>query len=238
LRCNFKVFRFDPSKDKEPYYRNYTVEAQPGDRILDCLNTIRWEQDPSLAFRWSCAHGVCGSDALKINGASALACQKLVKNYTTTDFLIEPIPVFPLLKDLIVDMEPFFKIYHSIKPYLISQEPPPETERIQKPEERKMIEDTIKCISCACCTSSCPVNLGENTDYIGPAALVKAHRYIFDSRDTTMIDRCVSLNSYDGAWGCKTYFYCTDVCPKSIKVTSAITRVKQEIVKLKRAKQL
>jgi succinate dehydrogenase / fumarate reductase iron-sulfur subunit len=229
MKYNFKVFRYDPSRDEEPHYQNYGVEADPKDRILDCLNTIRWEQDPSLVFRWSCAHGVCGSDAIRINGICALACQKLVGDYKSPDFLIEPIPAFPVVKDLVVDMEPFFAMYRSMKPYLINPSDAPSTERIQTPEDRRLIDDTIKCISCACCTGSCPINIAVNRNYIGPAALVKAHRYIFDNRDKATIDRLRSLDSEDGAWGCKTYFKCTELCPKGIKVTKSITEIKSKI---------
>jgi succinate dehydrogenase / fumarate reductase iron-sulfur subunit len=234
MKCNFKIFRFDPLKDKEPHYQEYIVEADPKDRILDCLNKIRWEQDPSLAFRWSCEHGVCGSDALKINGVCALACQKLIKDYQNSSFLIEPIPVFPVVKDLVVDMEPFFEMYHSVKPYLINPDEPT-TERIQTPEERKLIEDSIKCISCACCTASCPINISVNKNYVGPAALVKAHRYIHDSRDRASLERLTFLDTNDGAWGCKTHFKCTEVCPKSIKVTKVITQIKNKITEFKKS---
>ena len=229
MKYSFKIFRFDPSHDRTPHYRDYEVEADPKDRILDCLNKIRWEQDPSLAFRWSCGHGVCGSDALKINGVCTLACQKLMRDYEGSSFLLEPIPVFPVLKDLVVSMEPFFRVYHSLKPYLINPQEPPTVERTQMPEERKLIEDVIKCISCACCTSSCPVKTTENMNFAGPAALVKAHRYICDSRDTSTIDRLKSLDAKVGVWGCKTYFKCTDVCPRSIKVTKAINQIKRKI---------
>jgi succinate dehydrogenase / fumarate reductase iron-sulfur subunit len=229
MRCIFKIFRFDPSKDEKPYFREYQVETDPRDRILDCLNRIRWEQDPSLVFRWSCEHGVCGSDAMRINGVCALACQRLVKDYDAESFVIEPIPVFPVIRDLVVDMKPFFEKYHSVKPYLINPDEPPERERIQKPEERRQIEDTIKCISCACCTSSCPINVNVNKNYIGPAALVKAHRYLFDNRDKATSDRLKSLDNADGAWGCRTYFNCTRVCPKEIRVTKAINEIKKRI---------
>jgi len=237
MKCNFRVFRYDPSKNEEPYYRTYEVEADPRDRILDCLNTIRWEQDASLVFRWSCAHGVCGSDAIRINGICALACQKLVGDYKSPNFLIEPIPVFPVVKDLVVDMEPFFSKYRLVKPYLINPGDTPTTERIQTPEERELIDDTIKCISCACCTASCPINIAINKNYIGPAALVKAHRYIYDSRDTATKDRLILLDSNDGAWGCRTYFRCTEVCPKRIKVTKTIAQIKKKIDELKRLSQ-
>ena len=229
MKCTFKIFRFNPSKDKEPYYRDYEVETDSKNRILDCLNKIRWEQDSSIAFRWSCEHGVCGSDAIRINGVCALACQKLIRDYDHNSFLIEPIPVFPIIKDLVVNMAHFFTKYHSVKPYLINPDDPPTGERIQKLEERRLIEDTIKCISCACCTSSCPISIRENRDYIGPAALVKAHRYVYDNRDKATVDRLILLNDKDGAWGCKTLFKCTEVCPKNIKVTRAIIQIKKKI---------
>ena len=129
MECTFKIFRYNPKKDKEPRFQEYKVEAEPTERILDCLNKIRWEQDPGLSFRMSCAHGVCGSDGMKINGVCTIACQKLVKDYEEKTFTIEPLGNFPVVKDLIVDMEPFFKKYRDIKPYLFAGEEEAEGEK-------------------------------------------------------------------------------------------------------------
>jgi succinate dehydrogenase / fumarate reductase iron-sulfur subunit len=224
-----KIFRFDSQKDKEPYYQSFEVEADPLDRILDCLNRIRWEQDPTLSFRWSCGHGVCGSDGMRINGICGLPCQKLVRNFNE-EILIEPLPVFKVIKDLIVDLGPFFEKYHSIKPYLITKTPPPDQERIQSADQQRLFEEAIRCILCACCTASCPVNQKKETEvYVGPAALVRAFRYLFDSRDEASAERIALLNQKDGVWGCQTKWKCTEVCPKGIPVTKQIGQIKKRI---------
>jgi succinate dehydrogenase iron-sulfur subunit len=231
-----KIFRFDPQKDKEPTYQNFEVEADPLDRILDCLNRIRWEQDPTLSFRWSCGHGVCGSDGMRIDGICGLPCQKLVTKFNG-EILIEPLPVFKVVKDLIVDLDPFLERYQSIKPYLITKNPPPDQERIQLPDQQHLFEEAIRCILCACCTGSCPVNQNKETEaYVGPAALVRAYRYLFDSRDEALDERVALLDQKDGAWGCQTLWKCTEVCPKEIPVTKQIGQIKKRIYGIKHPK--
>jgi succinate dehydrogenase / fumarate reductase iron-sulfur subunit len=229
MLLNQKVFRFDPEKDEKPYYQNFEVEADPMDRLLDCLNRIRWEQDPTLSFRMSCGHGVCGSDGMRINGVCGLACQKLVRNFKE-EVLIEPLPVFRVIKDLVVDLGLFFEKYQSIKPYLITQTTPMDTERRQSPEEHLQYEEAIRCILCACCTASCPVNQKKETeDYVGPAALVRAFRYLFDSRDEGARERIELLDRKEMVWGCQTLWKCTEVCPKEIPVTKQIGQIKKRI---------
>lgn len=230
MEMKFKIFRFDPEKDKEPYYSNYTVDAEPWERILDCLNRIKWEQDGTLAYRMSCAHGVCGSDAMKINGLCALACQKLVKDYEGEEVLLEPLPTFKVQKDLIVDLTEFFERVDWVRPYLVASGFP-EKERLQSPEERKKVDTVIRCILCACCVGACPIS-NENGKYIGPAALVQAFRRIFDSRDEERVERLKQLDYPDGAWACVNKFECTRVCPKEIPVTKSINIIKREIEKL------
>ncbi len=229
MLVRLKVFRYDPERDEGPYYRSYEVDAEPFDRLLDCLNRIRWQQDPTLSFRMSCGHGVCGSDGMRINGICGLPCQKLVKAFGP-EVLVEPLPVFRVIKDLVVDLDPFFEKYRSIKPYLITEAPPPDGERSQSPEEQGVFEDAIRCILCACCTASCPVNQQKETeDYAGPAALVRAFRYLFDSRDEGSRERTALLDRKEGAWGCQTLWKCTEVCPKQIPVTKEIGRIKRRI---------
>lgn len=229
MLIKLKIFRFDPEKDKEPYYQTFEVEADPMERLLDCLNRIRWEQDPTLSFRMSCGHGVCGSDGMRINGICGLACQKLVRSFRE-EILIEPLPVFNVVKDLVVDLTPFFKKYQSIMPYLITQTPPPDREREQSPEQHQSFEEAIRCILCACCTASCPVNQNRETeDYVGPAALVRAFRYLFDSRDEGMRERIKLLDQKAMAWGCQTLWKCTEVCPKEIPITKEIGQMKKKI---------
>jgi succinate dehydrogenase / fumarate reductase iron-sulfur subunit len=229
MELQFKIFRFDPEKDREPYYTSYRVEADPSERILDCLNRIKWEQDGTLSYRHSCAHGVCGSDAIRINKVCALACQKLAKQYEGMEVLLEPLPTFKILKDLVVDMTPFFETVEWIRPYLVAS-PPPEKERLQSPQDRKKFDKVIRCILCACCVAACPV-CNENDKFIGPAALVQAFRRIFDSRDEARSERLVQLDYPDGVWGCVNHFECTRVCPKEIPVTKSINLIKRQLKK-------
>ncbi|MGC8604076.1 MAG: succinate dehydrogenase/fumarate reductase iron-sulfur subunit [Desulfomonilaceae bacterium] len=231
MKVTLRVFRFDPATDEAPYYRNYTVDAEPYERILDCLNKIKWEEDGTLAYRMSCAHGVCGSDAMKINGRCALACQKLVKDCEPDLILVEPLPSFAVLKDLIVDLTPFFERVNFIRPYLIADEITGK-ERIQLPEERKKMGESIRCILCACCTSACPV-VNENDKFMGPAPLIQAFRRIFDSRDTQKVQRLEQLDVEDGVWACLNHYECTRVCPKDIPVTKYINTMKREIKKIR-----
>lgn len=232
MECTFTIFRFDPEKDSKPSYKEYKVWAEPTWRILDCLNEIKWNQDGTLTFRRSCAHGVCGSDAMKINRACALACQVLVQDYKKPHFLIEPLPTFAVIKDLAVDLDPFFRKYERIRPYFANNSPPPQTERLQSIESRKEIDDAVKCILCASCTSSCPSNW-YNPNYLGPAALLKAYRFIFDSRDEDEEERIRIVNDSDGIWRCHAIFNCTEVCPKEIEVTEALSKLKRRVLSAK-----
>mgnify|MGYP001039901933 FL=1 len=230
MERHFKIYRFDPELDGKPYFRDYTLTAEPTDRILDCLNRIKWEQDGTLAYRMSCGHGVCGSDAMKINGRCALACQKLVKDYNESEIVLEPLPSYKVLKDLVVDLEPFFEKVRHLRPYLISSTASLDGERIQSPEASKKVEVAIRCILCACCTGACPV-INENEDFLGPAPLVWAFRYIFDSRDENYLERLKQVDYPNGVWGCVNHFECTRVCPKEIPVTKYINTIKREIEK-------
>jgi succinate dehydrogenase / fumarate reductase iron-sulfur subunit len=228
METHFRIYRFAPEVDRAPRYQNYTVTAEPEERILDCLNRIRWEQDGTLAYRMSCAHGVCGSDAMRINGRCALACQKLVKDYAGLEITLEPLPVFSVLKDLVVDLEPFFRKVELVRPYLTAPTEAPEGERLQSPSDKKKIDEAIRCILCACCTAACPVEQ-ENGNFLGPAALVWAFRYVFDSRDGAQAERLKELDFPDGVWGCVNHFECTRTCPKGIHVTKSINEMKREI---------
>lgn len=234
MKIRLKVFRYDPESDDKPYYLTYEVEADPAERLLDCLNRIRWEQDPTLAFRMSCGHGICGSDGMRIDGVCGLPCRKLVNDYEK-EVLVEPLPVFPVIKDLVVDLNPFFDKYRALKPYLINRTAAPEQERIQSPDAQALLEDAVRCILCGCCTAACPVNQAEETkDYAGPAALVRAFRYLFDSRDEGTEERIALLDKTQGAWGCRTLWKCTEVCPRQIPITKQIGRVKAKIFEMRK----
>jgi succinate dehydrogenase / fumarate reductase iron-sulfur subunit len=233
MKVKLKIYRFNPETDKEPHYDTFIVEANTNDRILDCLNKIRWEQDSSLAYRMSCAHGICGSDAVTINGMPALACQKLIKDYDyTQELLIEPLKYFPIMKDLTVDMSSFFKRIETINPNMPEKplNASMDKERLQSVEERGRIDDAIKCVLCGCCVAACPVILEQEPRFIGPAAILRAQKYIFDSRRMDTVERMQVMDKHYGIWVCKSYYMCTMVCPKNIKVTEAILKTKKKII--------
>lgn len=232
MKFNVKIKRFNPEADRKPHWETYPVEADPTDRVLDVLHLVKWYQDGTLALRRSCAHGICGSDAIRINGQNALACKVLVKNVVKEGgtLQIEPILGLPTLKDLIVDMEPFFAHYRSVMPYLVNDSPLPEDgrERRQSPEARERFDKGTWCILCAACTTSCP-SFWANDKYVGPAAIVQAHRFIFDDRDQAGEKRLQVLAEEFGAWRCRTAFNCTNACPREIPVTQLIGEVKQAL---------
>ena len=224
MEVTVRIKRYNPETDVAPHFEEYQVEGDPTDRVLDVLNTIKWQHDGTLTYRRSCAHGVCGSDAMRINGRNRLACKLLLKELGRA-ITIEPLIGFTVIKDLVVDMEPFFADYRSIKPYLIADEAPSAEERLQSIEERERYDDTSKCILCAACTSACPITW-SHSGYVGPAAIVNAHRFIFDSRDQGAAERMRILNDTTGVWRCRTIFNCTEVCPRGIEVEHAIGEVK------------
>ena len=228
MQVTLKIFRFNPEKDKKPHYETYKLEAEPTDRVLDLLENVKGYQDGSLTFRRSCAHGVCGSDAMRINGRNRLACKVLVQDLGTNKITVEPLLGLKVLKDLLVDMEPFFEHYRSVMPYFVNNDPEPVGERLQTIEARERFDDTTKCILCAACTTSCP-SFWANDQYVGPAAIVNAHRFIFDSRDQAGAERLQILNSQFGVYRCHTIFNCTEACPRDIEVTKAIGEVKRAI---------
>lgn len=233
MKIILKILRFNSEIDEKPEYQSYTVEVEPTDRLLDALMHIKRFQDGTLAFRKSCAHGVCGSDAMRINGKDALACKTLVQDVVETEgatVVIEPLRYFPVQRDLIVDQAMFFEKYKSIKPYLINDEPVLEKERLQSQEERMVFDDTTNCILCSACFSACPV-LEENPDFLGPAAIAQAYRFLADSRDKGFEERLSSLDSPDGVWPCQNHFQCTQACPRWIKITKRINQTKKMIQK-------
>ena len=232
FRVTFIIRRFDPEVDEEPHWVDYDVDMYATDRALDALFKIKADQDGSLTFRRSCAHGICGSDAMRINGRNRLACKTLIKDLDIDKpVYVEAIKGLPLEKDLMVDLDPFFQAYRDVQPFLQANSEPPEgRERLQSIKDRAIYDDTTKCILCACCTTSCPV-FWTDGQYFGPAAIVNAHRFIFDSRDDASQVRLDILNDKEGVWRCRTTFNCTDACPRGIQVTKAIAEVKQAIVR-------
>lgn len=229
VEVELHIKRYNPDVDDRPHWETYRVQCEPSDRVLDALHKVKWELDGTLSFRRSCAHGVCGSDAVMINGSNALACTTLISSVGTR-IRIEAIRGLPVIKDLVVDMEPFFAQYRSVAPYLIAQDNSGERERLQTPAERARLDESTKCILCAACTTSCPV-FWMNGTYVGPAALVQAHRFLFDSRDIATDQRLARLSETDAAFRCRTAFNCSAACPRDIPVTQLIGQVKQAIIR-------
>jgi len=236
MKINLKIFRYNPETDSESRFDTYAVEAQPTDRVLDSLMHVYRNEDGSLAFRKSCAHGVCGSDAMRINGKERLACKTLVKDVARSEgdtITIEPLRHLKVQKDLMVDQTDFLDRFKKVSPFLIPGETPPERgEYIQSQLQRDAIDDATKCINCGACYSACPI-LDTNPDFIGPAALVHASRFIFDSRDKGLDARIAVLDQPNGIWACDNHFECTKACPRGIKITKLINMTKREIKKHK-----
>jgi succinate dehydrogenase / fumarate reductase iron-sulfur subunit len=229
MKAHLKIQRFDPEKEKS-WMSEYDLELEPTDRVLDALNAVKWQQDGTLAYRRSCAHGICGSDAMRINGRNRLACKVLIQDVAPV-IVIQPLLGLPVIKDLIVDMEGFFVKYRKVMPYLVNDDPLPADgrERLQSVADRARFDDTTQCILCAACTTSCP-SFWANGEYIGPAAIVQAHRFIFDSRDQLTEERLNVLNDTMGVWRCRTAFNCVEACPREINITKAIAEVKNALV--------
>ena len=234
-----KIQRFNPEHDDKPHFEDYSVEAKKTDRVLDSLMYVKTFIDGSLSIRKSCAHGICGSDAMIINGVERLACKTLIKDAVGEDnnvIQIEPLKSMAIKRDLMVDYTTFFQNYKNIKPFLINDEPVLEKERLQSPEDRQKFDDTTKCILCGACYSACPVENEKNHKFIGPAAIVQAARFVFDSRDKGFTDRLDALDKPDGVWACENKFNCTKVCPREIKVTKNINMTRNKIKSFKESK--
>ena len=230
MDVTLRIRRYNPEADEAPHWEEYTVSAELTDRVLDLLHQVKWYQDGTLTFRRSCAHGVCGSDAMLINGRNRLACEYLVRDAGAT-ITVEAIRGMAVVKDLLVDMEPFWDSFKQTMPFLVNDEIPADgRERRQSQADRERYEDTSRCILCAACTSACPIFWSDQS-YVGPAAIVNAHRFIVDSRDTAKQERLEIMADPDGVWRCRTTFNCVEACPRDIKITKAILEVTQEIGK-------
>jgi succinate dehydrogenase / fumarate reductase iron-sulfur subunit len=227
---HLKIYRYDPDRDAKPYMKDYNITLEASDRmLLDALVKVK-AQDDSFAFRRSCREGICGSDAMNINGKNGLACiQKLVDLREPVE--IKPLPGLPVIRDLIVDMTQFFKQYHSIRPYLVNNDPPPEKERLQSPEDREELDGLYECILCACCSTSCPSFWWNPDKFVGPAGLLQAYRFIADSRDQITNERLDNLEDPYRLFRCHSIMNCVDVCPKSLNPTRAIGKIKELMVR-------
>jgi succinate dehydrogenase / fumarate reductase iron-sulfur subunit len=231
MDLTLKIQRYNPEKDEKPYMQDFHLkDLNANMRLLDVLHEIKWHQDGSLTFRRSCAHGICGSDGMKVNGKNRLACSVLLKDLNLKKpITIEPLPSMPIIKDLVTDMSDFFAKYQVVKPYLINNNPPPpDSERIQSNEDAEKLFESAKCILCACCTTSCP-STWTNENYIGPAALLKAYRFVNDTRDHAADERLDIIDTPDGIWRCHTIFNCIEACPKDINITWHISQLKKKI---------
>jgi succinate dehydrogenase / fumarate reductase, iron-sulfur subunit len=231
MNITARIKRFNPETDEAPHWETYSVDIDPMESALGVLNYVKWHLDGSLTFRKSCAHGVCGSDAMKINGENKLACSVLVRDLAKEGGTItfEPMPASPVIKDLVIDQTGFFEKYRAVMPWLVTATPPPEKERLQSPEDHLIIEDATKCIMCGACTHSCPSTWAA-PDYLGPAAMLKAFRYTFDTRDAGADQRLGVVDSPDGLWKCYTIFNCVQACPKGIDITRWLSALKRKAV--------
>ncbi len=239
MRLSVDVTRFDSQSGAAPLVQRFDVEAEETDRLLDVLIRIRSTQDSTLSFRSSCAHGVCGSDSMRINGKERLACKTLVKDLAATHgagspgplaVKVEPLRHLPVLRDLVVDQGAFFQRIRTVTPYLLPAATPADREMLQSPQQQEQFEDATKCINCAACFSACPV-LEKNPRFLGPAAIVAAARFVEDSRDWGLAPRLDALDTPDGVWACENHFECTRVCPREIKVTKLINLMKRRVAK-------
>lgn len=224
------IFRFNPEHDSKPYMQDYEIETAATDRmLLDVILRVK-EQDDSLVLRRSCREGICGSDGMNINGRNGLACVTPVKELREP-VVLRPLPSFPVIRDLVVDMSRFFAQYHSIKPYLVNDEPPPERERLQSPADRGKLDGLYECILCACCTSQCPSSWWNPDRFVGPAGLLQAERFIVDSRDRATQQRLDDLDDVYRLFRCRAIMNCTEVCPKGLEPSRAIEMIKLAMVK-------
>ena len=224
------ISRYDPERDGRPYMQDYEIEPGPEDRmLLDVILRLK-ARDDSLTIRKSCREGVCGSDAININGRNGLACITKVADLTEP-VVLRPLPSFPIIRDLVVDMTGFFKQYYSIKPYLINEDPEPERERLQSPAQRELLNGSYECILCACCTSQCPSFWWNPDKFVGPAGLLQAHRFIVDSRDQARQERLDDLNDAYRLFRCRTIMNCTEVCPKGLAPSRAIEQIRLMMIR-------
>lgn len=227
----FEIYRYDPDKDERPYMQKLEVELEPTDKmLLDALVRIKNDVDDSLSLRRSCREGVCGSDAMNINGKNGLACTTNLLELKEP-IVLKPLPGLPVVRDLIVDMTHFFDQYHSVMPYLINDQPPPEKERLQTPEARDELNGLYECILCACCSTSCPSFWWNPDKFVGPAGLLQAYRFIVDTRDEATAERLDNLEDPYRLFRCHTIMNCTDVCPKGLNPSHAIGKIKELLVR-------
>lgn len=229
-RVHFQVYRYNPELDKAPRMQDYHLEV-PADRDVMLLSALLMlkEQDGTLTFRRSCGEGVCGSDGMNINGRNGLACITSL-SALKQPIVLRPLPGFPVIRDLVVDMAEFYRQYEKIKPYLQNDTPVPAKERLQSPKDRAKLDGLYECILCACCSSSCPSFWWNPDKFIGPAGLLQAYRFIADSRDTETVTRLSELDDPFSVFRCRGIMNCVDVCPKGLNPTRAIGKIRSRLL--------
>ncbi|MBB5214949.1 succinate dehydrogenase iron-sulfur subunit [Parapusillimonas granuli] len=227
----FSIYRFDPDAGAKPRMQDYEIEVGPADHmLLDAILRIKAEQDDTLSIRKSCREGICGSDAININGRNGLACITPLRSLKEP-VMLRPLPTFPVIRDLVVDMTQFYKQYWSVRPYLINPEPPPDKERLQTPAQRESLDGLYECILCACCSSQCPSYWWNPDKFVGPAGLLNAFRFINDSRDLATDERLDDLNDAYRVFRCRSIMNCTEVCPKGLAPSRAIEHIRLAMLK-------
>lgn len=226
------IYRYNSETDAKPYMKNYdlSIPAQSDPMLLTLLERIKMEQDATLSFRRSCREGVCGSDGMNINGTNGLACITHLSKLNTDKIVIRPLPGFPVVRDLVVDMSQFYEQYERVEPYLQNNQVAPARERLQSPEERAKLDGLYECILCACCTSACPSYWWNPEKFVGPAGLLQARRFLADSRDSETIKRLNKLQDPFSVFRCRTIMNCTNVCPKGLNPSKAIAEIRQQML--------
>ncbi|CDZ75888.1 Succinate dehydrogenase iron-sulfur subunit [Legionella massiliensis] len=229
---SLSIYRYDPESGKEPHMQDYELEipAKSDPMLLTLLERLKAEQDPSITYRRSCREGVCGSDGMNINGSNGLACITKLTQLNTDKIVIRPLPGFPIIRDLVVDMSQFYQQYERIEPYLQNDSVAPARERLQSPEERSQLDGLYECILCACCTSSCPSFWWNPEKFVGPAGLLQARRFLADSRDTAKQHRLDKLQDPFSVFRCRTIMNCASVCPKGLNPTQAIAEIRKQML--------
>lgn len=232
-QISLSIYRYNPEVDSKPYMKAYTLDIpKKGDpMVLTLLERLKAEQDDTLSYRRSCREGVCGSDGMNINGKNGLACVTSLSSLKSDKIVVRPLPGFPVVRDLAVDLTQFYKQYERIEPYLQNDEETPVKERLQSPEDRSKLDGLYECILCACCTSSCPSFWWNPEKFVGPAGLLQARRFLADSRDTATLKRLDKLQDPFSVFRCRTIMNCTNVCPKGLNPTEAIAQIRKQMLK-------
>jgi len=228
----FSIYRYNPAEDLKPYMKDYeiSIPSNSDPMVLTLLERLKAEQDPTISYRRSCREGVCGSDGMNINGKNGLACITHIGELDSDVIVIRPLPGFPVIRDLVVDMSQFYQQYERIEPYLQNDSTAPAQERLQSPAERSQLDGLYECILCACCTSSCPSFWWNPEKFVGPAGLLQAQRFLSDSRDTAKQHRLEKLQDPFSVFRCRSIMNCANVCPKGLNPTVAIGKIRKQML--------